>query len=160
MFVASFLPAIIAAVVAIVVVLLTSHLEAQRSDATALREVRSETYSAYLATLNEYASHQQSRKQECIPESNEPIRENEICSTSIENLQTARFAYQGAVNDMYIYGSDAALVLVNDIASLLPVATSVSGLPAEGGVSNIQQFSTLFRDFIQLMREDAAPTRP
>jgi hypothetical protein len=150
-------PSVIAAVVAVMVVVLTGQVEARRTDAVALREFRSTTYSSYLDALNEYASHQQTRADECVPGTDRPVGSQSDCTVSVQDLQAARFAYQGAVNDMYIYGSDEALALVKDIAALLPTATTVTGPPEEGGINDVERYSSLFGQFIDLMREDVAP---
>jgi hypothetical protein len=76
------------------------------------RTKRAEVYAAFLSAANLYSLRAQQLFEACDGA--------DLCSTTDGELRRNRYAFQGAVNDVYIYGSDEANAVSGLISALLP----------------------------------------
>jgi hypothetical protein len=122
------------------------------------RDKRGEVYAKLLRDANAffYASLRLYDAQEVARTSGRPVP-GSVTST----WQSARFDYQGSINAVFVYGSDQAWALVNEIVDpVSPAATTeIPQLSKDDVERSKQQFNAGYRAFQrQLCRE--VPARP
>jgi hypothetical protein len=104
---------------------------------TESRTKRAEVYAAYLAAANDYEL-----KNAKLIQDLERIRPSTDASKLDQNVLgdwlTARAKYQGAVNQVYVYGSDDAYALSAALAATLPpsVGSTITFKPVDEAAFN------------------------
>ncbi|QSZ49566.1 hypothetical protein AYX22_14935 [Arthrobacter sp. D5-1] len=113
----------------------------QQEQSRLLREKRAPYYAAYDAAVNGFATKMQTRY-EC-----ETVKAP-TCRYSLEDVQSARYELQGAINDIHVYGSQSMRDAVERIANTMPTAlTGLTGYVQVGPVD-----AERFRDELTRVR--------
>lgn len=130
-------------------------LEAQRQQLTSehnetTRTQREQVYQQYLQAANAYDVASSERYSECISDRG--------CSTSVAGWQRARFSYQGALNAVYVYGSNEAWRQTHVISSSLPQSLGVNSDDTIPSKVNQNLFTIAYQGFQVIMCLELNPT--
>jgi hypothetical protein len=137
----------------------TAQEAASRDAATQTR--RGEVYLAYLDAANTYALASQK-----LSDDTKRIGKGTTAQENYDNdygpWQTARSSYQGEVNQVYVYGSDAAWAAHQKVAATLPLALGPDNVgeftQALYGVK-WQQFNAAYDNFLSVFCKEV-PAEP
>jgi hypothetical protein len=101
------------------------YLQFEQDEDAEARAVRAKAYADFLDSANAVAASVTAMRA-CLPELLElPEKETTLsashpCARAYNTLVNDRYEFQGAINDVYIYGSDDAVQAANRVSELLP----------------------------------------
>lgn len=137
----------------------------QRSD-----DRRGEVYAAFLDAANHYAfatAAITSRLEGDCADDEPPdacfsrLFTELVAAGLVSDFQDARFDYQGALNDVFVFGSDEAVDRSRELSANVPTSLATPGLDSltfGEGVDG-SAFTAAYRDFLALMCEEL-PAQP
>jgi hypothetical protein len=139
----------------------TETAQATASRDAATQSKRGEVYLAYLDTANTYALASQK-----LSDDTRRIGKGTTAQQNYDNdygpWQTARSKYQGEVNQVYVYGSNAAWAAHRQVAATLPLALGPDNVgeftQALYGV-DWKQFNAAYGDFLSVFCKEV-PAEP
>jgi len=125
----------------------TEEFESRRLDEA--RAKRGDIYQRFLESANRFAVAALKAETECP----------RICPSPPGEFQTARFEFQGSLNEVYIHGSAEALDKSRAVAATLP--PSLGSLTGEVTITRVDGslFTNAYREFLSILCREI-PAKP
>ncbi|WP_330355384.1 hypothetical protein [Streptomyces chartreusis] len=123
-----------------------NHEEQKKED----REKKAEVYEGFLNASDTYAIETHEIITDC---------KDKKCSPDWDKWQTARSEYQGALNHVWVYGSDAAVSQTGLVSASLPASLWVPSSDTLSLRFNSEEFTVAYQGFQALMCEEL-PAQP
>lgn len=117
------------------------------TQAQTTRDKRAAVYSAYLDAANNYAD-QDRRAFDLLTNELKGVKAGTGVEGPPASFSAARFAYQGAINSLYVYGSDAAWTAHQEVAAVLPASLGGDGFQVTRVDSSA--FESAYRGFLRV----------
>lgn len=130
---------------------------AELAHETETRSLRRPIYKAFRDAANAWSVAQERRALECVPGTDRPrTRDQECTVTYLGGLQSARYDFRRAANDMYLYATRRSALAVRVVVATLPDAGVYRPGPTEGPED--KRFSEALGSFIDVTACDTNPS--